>query len=226
LERRSWPLSNQHAGCAAGAGLDVLVGQLKDLKAEREAAELRLTRLEADERDLRAEADAVERLRSQWSEWSVILDAAVANRANAEPGDVLPAIPESSLALARQILRKVLLMPIFVKPTAPGEWAYGGAAAYDGVLHGKIDHQGLVFRGSEFAIKVLRPIAGGSDAEFNRVLGPEMAPHTPQRGGARATVAPVQPSGAVAGRRGATRSPRRPARPRAPARACAAGHRR
>jgi hypothetical protein len=103
----------------------------------------------------------------------------VANRANAEPGASLPVIPEASLALARQILRKVLLMPIFVKPTGPGEWAYGGAAAYDGVLHGKIDHEGLFYRGGGFKIQILPPISGGSDAQFNHVLGPDMAPHAP-----------------------------------------------
>jgi len=74
-------------------------------------------------------------------------------------------------------------MPIFVKPTGPGEWSYGGAAAYDGVLHGKIDKEGLVFRsegdGQVFSIRVMPPIRGGSDVECNRVLGLEGPPKPP-----------------------------------------------
>jgi hypothetical protein len=75
---------------------DALVAALKEewqqAKAQREEAEQRVASLEGLERDLRAEREAVERLRTVWKDWAGALDA--------DP------------VLARQLLRKVLGGPI------------------------------------------------------------------------------------------------------------------
>ena len=87
-------------------------------KAEREQAEARVAQIEGEERDLRAESDAVERLRAAWKDWSGALDA--------EPG------------LARQLLRKVLACPIAVFPRDRGQWSFGGYSRFDSLLTGRI----------------------------------------------------------------------------------------
>ena len=68
--------------------LDVLLGAIENGQQEGEPAEARVAELEGQERDLREDADAVERLRQTWGAWPGALDA--------DP------------VLARQRLRKVL----------------------------------------------------------------------------------------------------------------------
>ena len=169
---------------AAGAGLDALVAKLKALQAEREGAKARLEAIEADERDLRVEADAVDRLVEQWKHWVVLLDQANDDR---RAGGELAVIPESALVLARQILKRVLLMPIHVKPspTHPGVWNFTGAALADGLLRGSVDSDGNT------AIRRMGPIAGGSGG-FNKVRGLEGPPKPPALGDAPAS--PGRPS--------------------------------
>ena len=104
---------------AAGSGtLDVLLSAIKERQAEREAAELRLAELESTERDLRAESDAVERLRAVWKDWAGALDA--------DP------------VLARQLLRKVLVGPILVLPKGRGAREFLGGSRFDALLHGAL----------------------------------------------------------------------------------------
>ncbi len=175
---------------AAGAGLDVLVEKLKDLKAEREAAEKRISQIQADERDIRVEADAVERLRDQWESWQKVLHEATGQQASLKPGEQPDQLPEAVMGLARQILRKVLLTSIEVRPAADARaWFYRGAADYNGVLRGVAHENGRVIvmrvpsEKTPVAVAAYlaerRPIAGGSDAGCNDVLGRDMAPHTP-----------------------------------------------
>src|SRR5262249_30156694 len=97
---------------AAGSGaLDVLLNAIKARQAERETAEARVTELEGIERDLRDEAEVVERLRAVWKDWEGALDA--------QP------------ILARQLLRKALDGPIRVHPVRAGLWTYNGDTRFD-----------------------------------------------------------------------------------------------
>lgn len=117
---------------AAGSGtLDVLLAGIKARQAEREAAQARIAELEGVERDLRADQDAVERLRETWRSWSGALTA--------DP---------ATYGLARQILRKVLDTPILVRPEniARGRrtWAYAGIGRFDGILHGGVSETEVV----------------------------------------------------------------------------------
>jgi DNA invertase Pin-like site-specific DNA recombinase len=169
---------------AAGNGtLDVLLAAIKERQAEREAAERRIAELEGIERDLRAESDAVERLRAVWRDWSGALDA--------DP------------VLARQLLRKVLATPIQVHPRGRGQWTYAGFGCWDGLFLGRItpgrtylgrlnDEQHHEIMAMARAYPEIRDagsrpfpvlIAGGSDADVvgDTVRSTEMAPHTPQR---------------------------------------------
>jgi hypothetical protein len=161
---------------AAGGELGPLVARLKELKAEREIVESDLAELEADERDLRSRTEAVGRLQEQWSDWIAALDTAPEGT-----------VAETTLQVARQILRKVLHMVIFVVPDGRDAWSFYGAASVDG--------RGQQVRGRstrEVAVAILnlpggglryigREIAGGCDDGGGVVLGEEMAPHTPQR---------------------------------------------
>ena len=52
------------------------MARLEELKAERDQVESDLAALEADERDLRARTEAVNRLQDQWSDWVTALDTA------------------------------------------------------------------------------------------------------------------------------------------------------
>jgi site-specific DNA recombinase len=160
---------------AAGSGtLDVLLSAIKARQAEREAAELRLSEIEGQERDLREQRDAVERLRAGWKDWAGALDA--------DP------------VLTRQLLRKVLDGPLRVRPMGRIGWEYKGRGRYDGILFGSVYPKhpewtgGTSARyarsqGSAWSFPV--PIAGGSDAPAggDTVRSSEMAPHTPQRSG-------------------------------------------
>lgn len=175
---------------AGGSGtLDVLLSGIKTRQAEREAAEARVVELESIERDLRADADAVERLRTTWKDWGGALDA--------DP------------VLARQVLRKVLVGSILVFPRGRGQWSFGGFSRFDGLLTGRIaPAQTLVAKwdGRERIDALVRSrypdavggpsplpwpgavvIAGGSDAPAaeavcNTVRDGEMAPIPPPLG--------------------------------------------
>lgn len=104
---------------AAGSGaLDVLLSAIKARQAEREAAERLVAELEGIERDLRADAASVERLRAVWKDWQGALDA--------------------SPLLARQLLRKALACPIVVFPRGRGHWSFGGYSRFDSLLTGRI----------------------------------------------------------------------------------------
>jgi hypothetical protein len=75
---------------------DVLLNAIKTRQAEREQAEARVAEIEGTKRDLHADGEAVERLRATWQSWSGALEA--------------------DLVMARQILRKVLAVPVGVRP--------------------------------------------------------------------------------------------------------------
>jgi len=106
---------------AGGAEVPVLVAKLKALQTEREIAEARVSELEGIERDLKADGETVERLRVTWGSWSGALEA--------DP------------VYARQILRKVLPVPVVVRPRGTRgdrSWDFVGVGAFDGVLSGAV----------------------------------------------------------------------------------------
>jgi hypothetical protein len=109
--------------------VDALVAQLKLTQADRKAAEARVAELEGIELDIRESRDQVERLKATWGEWSTLLGA---HDAPLPDGTFGP-------ALARSILRKILVSPIVVTPTiepvAPVAWSKLSADA-EGVSTG------------------------------------------------------------------------------------------
>jgi hypothetical protein len=111
------------------------------------------------------------------ADWVTALD-------NAAEGTVA----ETTLQVARQILRKVLLMTIYVVPDGRDAWHYYGAASVDG--------RGQQVRGRatrDVAVSIMnlpggglrfigRDISGGCDGSDDgggSVLGEEMAPKPP-----------------------------------------------
>jgi DNA invertase Pin-like site-specific DNA recombinase len=96
--------------------VDALVAELKATQQERRQAEARVADLEGYERDLRDQQEQVERLRRVWGGWAAALDADVPT--------------------ARQILKKILVDRIYVRPTGPGAWRFAGISRYDGALRG------------------------------------------------------------------------------------------
>jgi DNA invertase Pin-like site-specific DNA recombinase len=96
--------------------VDALVAELKATQQERRQAEARVADLEGYERDLRDQQEQVERLRRVWGGWAAALDADVPT--------------------ARQILKKILVGRIYVRPVGPGAWRFAGISRYDGALRG------------------------------------------------------------------------------------------
>jgi len=103
--------------------------------AEREGIEL----------DIRASRDQVERLKATWGEWSTLLKAHNAPLADGTYG----------AALARSILRKVLVSPVVVTPmvgsiefpascdwskvkviVGPAFWRFRGVSRFDSIISG------------------------------------------------------------------------------------------
>jgi hypothetical protein len=74
--------------------------------------------LETWERDAQADRDRVEQLRERWGSWQGALDE--------DP------------VLARQLLKKVLGTPIYVRPTGRRDWTYVGIGRYDRLLNGDV----------------------------------------------------------------------------------------
>ena len=134
---------------AVSDDVDALVAQLKLTQAERRAAEARVAELEGVELDIRASHDQIEKLKATWTEWSELLGA----------HDV-KTLPDGNYgaALARSILRKILVSPIVVRPvvapSAPidlqalcaGEaphdikfvtsWTFRGLSRFDALISG------------------------------------------------------------------------------------------
>jgi hypothetical protein len=79
-------------------------------------AEARVADLEGYERDLRDQQEQVERLGQVWGGWAATLDADVPT--------------------ARQILKKILVGRIYVRPIGPDAWRFAGISRYDGALRG------------------------------------------------------------------------------------------
>jgi site-specific DNA recombinase len=101
---------------AVSDDMDALVAELKATQQERRQAEARVSDLEGYERDLRDQQEQVERLRRVWGGWAAALDADVPT--------------------ARQILKKILVGRIFVRPVGRGAWRFAGISRYDGALRG------------------------------------------------------------------------------------------
>jgi site-specific DNA recombinase len=101
---------------AVSDDMDALVAELKATQQERRQAEARVADLEGYERDLRHQQEQVERLREVWGGWAAALDADVPT--------------------ARQILKKILVGRIYVRPVGPGAWRFAGISRYDGALRG------------------------------------------------------------------------------------------
>jgi hypothetical protein len=102
--------------------MDALVAELKATQQERRQAEARVADLEGYERDLRDQQGQVERLRRVWGGWAAALDADVPT--------------------ARQILKKILVGRILVRPVGPGAWRFAGISRYDGALRGGLGRTG------------------------------------------------------------------------------------
>ena len=98
--------------------VSALVAALKARQQERQDLESRLAELETWERDAQADRDRVEQLRARWGSWQGALDE--------DP------------VLARQVLKKVLATPVYVRPTGRREWTYVGIGRYDGILNGGV----------------------------------------------------------------------------------------
>ena len=107
---------------AVSEDMDALVAELKATQQERRQAEARVADLEGYERDLREQQEQVERLRRVWSGWAAALDAGVPT--------------------ARQILKKILVGRIYVRPVSPGAWRFAGISRYDGALRGGLGRTG------------------------------------------------------------------------------------
>jgi site-specific DNA recombinase len=107
---------------AVSEDMDALVAELKATQQERRQAEARVADLEGYERDLRDQQEQVERLRRVWGGWAAALDADVPT--------------------ARQILKKVLVGRILVRPVGPGAWRFAGISRYDGALRGGLGRTG------------------------------------------------------------------------------------
>jgi hypothetical protein len=69
-------------------------------------------------RDAQADRDRVEQLRERWGSWQGALDE--------DP------------VLARQLLKKILATPIYVRPTGRRQWTYVGIGRYDRLLNGNV----------------------------------------------------------------------------------------
>jgi hypothetical protein len=106
------------AVATSDGSVNALVAALKARQQERQDLESRLAELETWERDAQADRDRVEQLRARWGSWQGALDE--------DP------------VLARQVLKKVLATPIYVRPTGRREWTYVGIGRYDGVLNGGV----------------------------------------------------------------------------------------
>jgi hypothetical protein len=107
---------------AVNDAMDALVAELKATQQERRQAEARVADLEGYERDLRDQQEQVERLRRVWGGWAAALD--------------------SDVPTARQILKKILVGRIYVRPIGPGAWRFAGISRYDGALRGGLGRTG------------------------------------------------------------------------------------
>jgi hypothetical protein len=107
---------------AVSEDMDALVAELKATQQERRQAEARVADLEGYERDLRDQQEQVERLRRVWGGWAAALDADVPT--------------------ARQILKKILVGRVLVRPVGPGAWRFAGISRYDGTLRGGLGRTG------------------------------------------------------------------------------------
>jgi DNA invertase Pin-like site-specific DNA recombinase len=107
---------------AVADDVDALVAELKATQTERRQAEARVADLEGYERDLREQEAQVARLREVWGGWAAALDADVPT--------------------ARQILKKILVGRIYVRPTGKGAWRFAGISRYDGALRGGLGRTG------------------------------------------------------------------------------------
>ncbi|MET0485892.1 MAG: hypothetical protein ABW216_09355, partial [Candidatus Rokuibacteriota bacterium] len=156
------------AVATSDGSVNALVAALKARQQERQDLESRLAELETWERDAQADRDRVEQLRERWGSWQGALDE--------DP------------VLARQVLKKVLATPIYVRPTGRREWTYVGIGRYDGVLNGglapgevvavhkqyrtKTDALAAVLRG--LGVNTAAAIAGGSDAPLAECKTPSV----------------------------------------------------
>ena len=106
------------AVATSDGSVSALVAALKARQQERQDLESRLAELETWERDAQADRDRVEQLRARWGSWQGALDE--------DP------------VLARQVMKKVLGTPIYVRPTGRREWTYVGIGRYDWLLNGDV----------------------------------------------------------------------------------------
>lgn len=107
---------------AVSEDMDALVAELKATQQEGRQAEARVADLEGYERDLRDQQEQVERLRRVWGGWA--------------------AAPDADVPTARQILKKILVGRIYVRPVRPGVWRFAGISQYDGALRGGLGRTG------------------------------------------------------------------------------------
>jgi len=141
--------------------VSALVAALKARQQERLDLESRLAELDGWERDAEADHERVEQLRARWGSWQGALDQ--------DP------------VLARQLIKKVLGTPIYVRPVGQREWVYVGIGRYDRLLSGAVapDEVVAIRRENQTRTEVLAdflrglgvdttpPITGGSDAPLD-----------------------------------------------------------
>jgi hypothetical protein len=195
------------------ARVDALVAQLKLTQAERKAAGTRVAELEGIDLDIRASRDHVEKLKETWQEWSKLLDAHDAPLPDGTYG----------AAMARSILRKILVSPIVVTPvvapSAPvdfeamcagrevppitwvSSWRFRGYSRFDSVIRGGLAKGEVSVEASAFWSSPDVLACMGIDETYN-------SPH-PISGGSDA------PIGGVPDGRGPEMAPHTPAACRA-----------
>ena len=133
-------------------------------KASRELAERRVAELEGIERDLTADTEEVEALIATWRTWGETLACT--------QGAADGSIPAELQAQARQILKRLLVATILVKPNEPGDWSFGAYTRFEGLLMGGLNHGKVTLYQWEGEPRRLlpRPDAGGNPPGRQPVL--------------------------------------------------------
>jgi DNA invertase Pin-like site-specific DNA recombinase len=143
---------------ATGDGsVSALVAALKARQQERQDLESRLAELETWERDAEADRDRVEQLRERWGSWQGALDQ--------DP------------VLARQLIKKVLGTPIYVRPTGKGEWFYVGIGRYDRLLSGVVapGEVAVIRREGQNREEILTSFLQGLDIDTTSATNPPIS---------------------------------------------------
>ena len=107
---------------AGGSGIEAIVKAIRKAEEAQKTLQARLAALDAAQANLALARDHAERVEALRDDWSKALSGAP--------------------AIARQVLRKLLLSPIVVKAQPDGSWFYAAAGSFDRIMHGTITADG------------------------------------------------------------------------------------